>query len=446
MTAPMSPLSRVVSLTFVLLWSCTDDPPDCPGARTCDILEADCQERARELVSCLRSASEDPPVIVPIIVRTAEEIVASAVERAEREGDPDQDELAFRRALALLGLSSVPQDVASDVRASWRDVSAIYEATEKRITILDRGMPLDSEQSFLTLVHELVHAQQDVEGAFAARARARSLDEWLAARAMTEGEATLVEMRVSLRLDDLRERQVNWDEWIRRFRGDTDERARSSTDLYRDAPMLFPYSYGASYVYRAYERGGWDEVRAATHEATPKSTHAVMLGGLAQAAMAHRWIEDVAALGVVTSNEPWHLSSASHLGAWFLQHLNRGVVVRDFAHVATGDVLSVLALRSEQRTTEVVPVWRVEFPDSVEAARSERHVAGFSGLRASAHGASLWITSARAPMHVPELAWAAQERPDLFFEDVKESQPARVALRERPCAGSRLAIPRPPLR
>lgn len=197
MTAAMPPLFRVGSLTLTLMLGCSEDPRDCAGARACDILEADCQERARELVSCLRSAPDEQLVVVPIDVLSAEEIVAKAVKLAEDEGEPDDDELAFRRALALLALSSAPQDVASEVRASWRDVSAFYDPSEKRITILDRGMPLDSDESFSTLVHELVHAQQVVEGAFEASRHARSLDEWLAARAMTEGEATLVQMRAS---------------------------------------------------------------------------------------------------------------------------------------------------------------------------------------------------------------------------------------------------------
>lgn len=427
------------------LAGCADDEP-CPRAQPCDIRESSCQERATQVAACLRG-KEAPSLSVSVDVVDADAYIAAAAEH-ERERPREKRELtAFRKGLSLLGLSSTPADVGSDLRARYDRAGAFYDPKERRITVLNRGYALDDEGSFALLVHEMVHALQHQEGAFAAEAAAGTYDQWLARRAVIEGDATLTEMRATIQMRGWEESQVDWERWLGEYRGWADGAARDSDDPFRDVTIGFVHAWGATYVYQAHRAGGHAAVAALLRDAPPDSTRQVMhpYGSAAPGGEAWKsWSSEPRSIGVASLAAPWRLSSVSHLGAWFLRELSARQALDDFSEFVRGDALTVLEADVPHSRPALGLYWRIDLDDEARARAVARDLVRRMGPNgAGADGRSVWLALRPRPEietpHGP--SWVSQSSGDLHFPDA-----ARAAAHARPAFGCPLPRTRPPPR
>ncbi|MBV1857720.1 MAG: hypothetical protein KUG77_04850, partial [Nannocystaceae bacterium] len=180
---------------------------------------------------------------------------------------------------ALVGLMPAGYDPANEASDSISGVLAQYRPGTKEIVIVSDSNIGDPDVAYRVLVHELIHAHQDVEydlsGLF--DRYATTFPRSLGLRAAVEGEASLFTTLVQLELDDLSEDEVDWEGYYRGWKSDVWQRARETEVPSLDVSGLFPYAFGSEQVYRAWTAGGLEEVRAYVQQ-PPDSVRQVMAG------------------------------------------------------------------------------------------------------------------------------------------------------------------------
>lgn len=400
-----------ILLVLVAMTGCAnptyDEPPDEPK-RVCDIRELPCQQRALELAAKLRGTKERPKVTVSVVDAVA--FIAEAEARGRMRA-PSPDERLLRRGLALLGASTVPADRADEARSHYEGTRAFYRHGERSVTILDRGEPIDDVNAFTVLTHELTHALQGADGFLDREQRLTNDDAQLAARAMAEGEATLIELRAYALIRGWGDGGLDWPRKIEDDRAFYEDLAARSTDLYRDRYALFAYHHGLAYVYDAYASGGMPAVRRLFGEDAPESTSEVMRGYLAHqpSPLAAADVQ-VAQLGA-----PWRRAGVSHLGGWLLDQATRRSNVM-LGGLPRGDSLTLFESRSGTAgEPEVALYWRVEF-DHPDHSRLLRN--GLPHLVTTLDQAAfIAIRSGRPDGALPanQVAWERQVEADLLF-------------------------------
>ncbi|MGD8863198.1 MAG: hypothetical protein PVI30_24500 [Myxococcales bacterium] len=238
---------------------------------SCDILEEPCQKRVAELAACLRGGDARD---VPLRVVEGDEFVETRLPPEDERQTACTDQ--WYRGLHLIGLTSYGLRARQAAVTAAQRVAATYSSEQREITVVDWGRPRSDEGDVLLLMHEMTHALQDADGAFAGDSDAAyAHDASLAHSALTEGEAELYEIRAyayargfepdeldwTPGLDALRERSWRW------HLGDSDPFVRFRTS--------FAYSFGEAYAHALYRAGGAEAIRA-RYEDPPASTREVM--------------------------------------------------------------------------------------------------------------------------------------------------------------------------
>lgn len=346
--------------------------PECPDAsyEPCDIRDQECQRRIGELAACVRG--DAPLESLPVDVMSED---AFARMEAGELREPNPSALVFRQALASLELApaQVPtRDAAAKYDAS--QIYGLYRSDEKRLIVVDHGMPADSASVNLTLLHEFVHALQDVEhdlGHWPADAPEHfSFDYALARKSVVEGEATFYQYRAAAPLLGLDAAQVDLDSALQEHLEFVIER-----DFDSDAPvdssfLTFPYAYGALQVYSSWLHGGRRSVEK-LWAAPPSLTQAVMSKTLDQGEPQARGV-DIAPLDFVFDGAPegaFTSVASDSLGAWGLALLLESVGLQAPDALATswrGDRLSAVQVTGVASTFSL---WQIEL-DSPESAQA----------------------------------------------------------------------------
>ncbi len=241
----------------------------------CDVREVACQQAAVEEAARLRESPGSVPVIT---VRSVEDVIADANEGATEEDRADY--AITNQALALLGLSradSTLDDVTSD---QYENVAAFYSLRTKEVTIVDHGEGLDPADSTLVLIHELIHAMQDADGAFAkADADATNTETILAHRSVLEGEAVLYQLLASVAMQGYRPSQVDWDGYFDEFQERMLADAIADEFPVYSASQQFVYAFGGEYAYSRWLNGDATAVKA-LYDAFPHTTYEVVFDEL----------------------------------------------------------------------------------------------------------------------------------------------------------------------
>jgi hypothetical protein len=264
--------------------SCNDIPKG-----NCDIRKGSCQKKIFRAVQCVRGVSGNIPEIETISVDEYQKRLETEYGDLEMDdaGIDDSDESTvdamvpdtgdsdggglradeseevdhFSVALSLFGLlpSSTDTEEAS-IRQQLENTLGFYSSEDKKVTIIDRGLPVDDDYAALLLAHEFVHAIQDQEiglSDFTERA-VTSIDSWIARSCLIEGEANLFEDLAWAFLHDLSVDALYWPEnsrWNLKF-------ARRSV-LVSDAPYTaaiysLKYSVGFQYLSELWmDEGSW---------------------------------------------------------------------------------------------------------------------------------------------------------------------------------------------
>ncbi len=275
----------------LVLSGCSDDEPaftpvplpECPGEGydVCDIREESCQAQLRSLAACVYGSDDPPEVPVHVVSEAQFRAVleeSAAEEAAERTPTDEQATAAMERALVDLKLVQ-PGALSDETRIDdiVRLFVGVYLDAEQGIVIIDRGTSQSSVDSDMLLLHEYIHALQDAD---------YSLDDWhakqgqtsdavLAARSVTEGEATFYQMRAGAAMLGYDSSNIDFESTFRNLRRDLSDSARKDASPYIASSATFPYGYGAELANRAFAESG-QGFEAELFENVPPTTREVM--------------------------------------------------------------------------------------------------------------------------------------------------------------------------
>jgi hypothetical protein len=381
------------------------------GLRQCDIRQPDCQRDNVRATACLRGqAAVDFPVTVkPQDVFIAEaEAEAAAVTDAEREHFR-----TWQRGLALLGLGDPDVTLMQSVREQALWVAAYYEPDKKAVTVIDGGQPLDSQEAVTVLVHEAAHALQDHTvglAAFLARFP-EDLDRLLASKAVTEGEASVIEDQAALGLFGGRDEDVAWGSvfgywqlWSRQ------QAQRSAMPVYL-AWGQFPYPYGTPYALAAYQAQGLAGLDA-LYTQPPANAAQVLAGYAAPAPVGVPWSEELGDLSVPQAAAPYAYFDGDRLGAWmwlvFCDRLINRSAVRGGASALirsrtalTADRFSILR---DPSGGQLLAAWRLRF-DSASLATQLAQVLTADGWKVAAIERDLVVLGGTWPIEPAQVSF-----------------------------------------
>lgn len=339
----------LLCVAAVALHGCDDG---CPTLESCDIRETSCQRDVARVTACLRDSDAVTPEIEVV---DAEAFIQDQVDHTEPETEDERD---LRRSLALLGLAPAEHE-EEQVRTYWNTLGAFYSRTTRKVTILDRGAPLDGAGSVTTLVHELVHAMQhtEIDDDFLVE-HSRTYDMSLAFSAMREGEAVLYEDLAALDGFNLEEREVHWRSLFATYRETQREVFYADDDKYALASRRFVYAFGGDYVNEAWKERGNEAVRE-IYGNLPGSTANVMRGY-----RRYPWDEyaddSPDTEGVPTAIDGYEHFATRRLGDWMFDAFVAtwaDAAYPTWSHLTVyGDVFS--AWRNPS-TGDVASVWRV---------------------------------------------------------------------------------------
>lgn len=251
---------------------CSEDESTNCTHRVCDVREDSCIQFVAEVVSCQRGV---PLVRPPVRFVTTEDLLAEQEAPTAEELELDRDYWAGEALVGLMPEGYDPADTAAD---SISQFVAFYSWVDEEIIILSDAID-DEESAYRTLVHEMIHAQQDADydlDTLWAR-YATSFPRSLGVRAAVEGEAVLYTALADLEREDISPNEVDWNAWFSNWQGDMLTEGLRTDFPSLSVTALFPYAFGSEQVYLAWDRDGLDGVRAYV-QTPPDSVRQVMAG------------------------------------------------------------------------------------------------------------------------------------------------------------------------
>lgn len=358
--------------------SCAPEPRPC-GLEVCDIRTAACHQRVAEWTACLRQIA---PVIVPTRVISYREYLAAALGREVPPAEVEQFDRTVA-GLALLGLSPAGLTLkAATEQTAW--AAAYYSMNDRSITVVDRGEPMASRAQVTLLVHEYMHALQDATvGINAYFAPVRGSDASLAAQAVIEGEASLVEDLAEVGLFDYHSAQIPWPRVFARWHASARARMYDTPAPVLLADLYFIYPFGAALLQGAWSAGGWPAVDALYQRAgMPASSRQVLAGFGASEPAGGPWSEQLGDESLPALPPAYRLILSDTMGSWvlesFLARLGPDTRAVELARRLRGDNLSI---QYDGASGITVSCWRLRFAD--EAAAQEALVLAQTRFRGS---------------------------------------------------------------
>jgi hypothetical protein len=250
-----------------------DEATNCGSLDTepCDIIDTACQERLAEIAACQWGGPGTPPLLPTVTTLTEAEyrefLTASANAAAETTATaamgtdmmPDDARTTFDDVLVEFGLiDGGTLSIEASIDRNADVVAAFYDFNTKSITIIDREQEVDLLAADSTLLHELIHAQQDAAHDLGGLLDSvtPTTDAFTSVSTLYEGEAqfhqTLFEagmMKINLNAELLE-------------LGLRDFRQAAQNDLFMRPGALLstlqyvPYIYGPEWMYDLWIQGG----------------------------------------------------------------------------------------------------------------------------------------------------------------------------------------------
>ena len=405
-----------LALAVVVASGCGGEDEDdvaCEAAfETCDLSELDCLSNLADGIACMTGHDPGVPVVQSWEPDEAVEFFTPEAPTAE------QMRLVQQQLDALALFRLVPEQYSAELATEAYAVSvpAFYDVMQGRIIVVDvepggtvedgdaggaggestdAGVSAPDEQTFKTYVHELVHAARDQRTGLAALyGRAGSVDAWLAARAVVEGEAQLFAQLAWLDAAGEDPAEMDWEALLEDFRMSMVATFVSVDAPYSLADRYLPYPYGYAYVVEAWQQGGNAAIEA-LYANPPISTRAITAGFGAE-------LSASGAPALVASDEASPMLAQRfapvavlRLGAWLvdasIQRFREAPRV-DLSWSVLQDLEGdILSLYHDADTDSPVAIWRLRFADAASAQAMEEltaawppeiqsHVAGSDGI------------------------------------------------------------------
>ena len=265
-------------------------------------------------------------------------------------------------------------------------ISAYYDSGAKEIVIVTDSRPTDRTQAYLTLVHELVHAQQDADFDLSRylATYGTTFDRALGVRAVVEGEATLYEFLAQLELEELSVDDIDWELFWGRWKTDTLQRWDETDTPAIFASRLFPYAFGGQLVFDEWRDFGRGGVEAALSP-PPESTRQIMAWPQRDAPRPP-WNQD----GILFANAIPELPAAYTLldwsseGVWLVRATIHRLSSLDTEMRSAIDAVNAdsLSLFYNAEADDAVAVWRLRFDTARAAAFVRARLDGVANLSA----------------------------------------------------------------
>jgi hypothetical protein len=229
------------------------------GARElvpCDILDRACQERIAEIAACQWGGPGTPALLPVVTARTEDEYRALLTQASP---PASKARAAVDATLALLGLID-KGDLALDaiVNRTVDIVLAYYDFESKAILLIDRGEPGDLAQADATLLHELIHAQQDAAHDLAAlQAKGSTSSDAIAAtQSLYEGEASFHQWLFEAEQAHAQLNASVVDVNLRRRRVQAEGTVFTGKSVLSSSLQVLPYTYGPVWMMNLWQDGG----------------------------------------------------------------------------------------------------------------------------------------------------------------------------------------------
>jgi hypothetical protein len=328
----------------------------------CDIGDSECQQKLLSLAACMRGSPD--PVLPPVSHITQDEL-RTQLEDQVATVEPNPDTQHFDAALELLGLAEPGAlDVDASIDLVVANIAAFYRDDADDIVIIDRD-DVDPQAASAILLHEMVHALQDQESDLTAYLETHytsTLDRYLAAAAMVEGEARFHEFVFTGSMLGYDPRRIDWDALFQSAVDYDKEQLVMQASPITLAPYTFPYEWGARYVHLAWT--GHDRMLALLAD-PPVTTRVIMSS-----------VHSVATEGAPSSSVPpspaptddWALVGTDTLGAFatYLM-LQASGEAEELALAWVGDRLSVYRGSEGSDETTTAFVWSCRFDNEAHA-------------------------------------------------------------------------------
>jgi hypothetical protein len=349
------------------LAGCAEEVATAPnpcGAKTCDILERDCQEEVLKLLRCYRGGDED---VMPDVEVISEDEYIELVTGEEPTEEMQQTFERFSRAMAMLKLAPAMQDQDETIEEYASNIAAAYLTDTESVVIIDRGKPLDTASAVATFAHELVHALQDREIGFEDFYQSSvrpSLDGTLAARALIEGEATHYDLLVFAALSGAGPQRINWAGYY------TNYQLEMLLNGYEDdAPLAlsfirFPYAFGGDFVSDTWLWSGQPGVEALFENPPQTTADVITLSVLDEEGLAD--VAEFREQSKLVAADGYELVAYDELGSFVLDSfLHRMKVTDDVALdvralYVRADGVTVLY---DEAADQVAVAWRMHFEE-----------------------------------------------------------------------------------
>lgn len=345
------------SLVSLLLAGCgSRDEVACDYA-VCAIVEESCIERVAEAVGC----HLEQDIIYPEVRFLTAEAYLAEIEAstAPLTAEEERDRADYLRAEALLGLMPegyAPEEASADF---LRNVAALYSPERKDIVIIADHAFSDVRGDYMVLVHEMVHAYQDVAWDLAAlgEQHAPTFDRFLGLRALIEGAAVMYQNLAYIELDGYRPQDIDWAGFFGEWQDDRLQRAAETETPALDTTILFPYAFGGELVLDAWLDGGPGRLDALSRR--PPDSVRQVLGGYP--AWPDELVNGDAAFdprAVAVMPAGYALITGGHESVWSINAMLQrtaggGVWAREL------DAVSADYLAAWRWGDEVVAMWRI---------------------------------------------------------------------------------------
>lgn len=230
----------------------------CAPLDSCSITDEECQQAILGLTACVRG--EDVPELPPIRTLSREEFAGELAESDDEEAPSSEAtesgravELAFAELKLIAPRLTLSDGITAQQTSS---VAAFYRPEEQDVTIISDAA-MDPDEAMNTLAHELAHYLQDRAGQLERTRRTNvSLDESIARRALTEGDAVVTSYHV---LAAMRGVAAIYVRWSAAWEAIENSIVRSTEDS--ESPLLvaltqLPYLIASPTLQLEWERGG----------------------------------------------------------------------------------------------------------------------------------------------------------------------------------------------